>query len=140
MEQFNEESHVFKYTNLILAVVFCTTLKKVHTAITAQTPYQKFLAYMFPSTWKTVSSRISPRKLAAWVEFEKSTPESLSGAYVEAPPIGMVSPISMLAVVGGRIECGQKGRGMNYYLSQGHWNPRQQKRRRTRRTRELRKE
>ena len=90
-------SHAEQRVYLILNVTFCTTLKKEQVAMTAQTPNQKFLAYIFPSTWNTVSSRISPKKFAASVLFEKSMPEAFSGASDEAPPIDI--DISMMAVL-----------------------------------------
>ena len=66
--------------------------------MTAQTPYQKFLAYMFPSIWNWLSSKISPKNIEASVLFEKSIPEAFRGESVWAPPIIIVFPISMLAV------------------------------------------
>jgi hypothetical protein len=75
-------------------------LKKAQIPITTHTPYQKILAYMFPSTWNAVSSKISPRNIEAWVEFEKSIPEAFRAVpSVGAPPIIIVSPISILAVI-----------------------------------------
>jgi hypothetical protein len=74
-------------------------LKNAQVAITAQTPYQKFRAYILPTTWNSVSSRISPRNIEAWVEFEKSIPEALSGESVDAPPIVIVAPMSISAVL-----------------------------------------
>jgi hypothetical protein len=50
---------------LILKVIFCVMLKKAQIAMIAQTPYQKFLAYMFPSIWNWLSSKISPRNIEA---------------------------------------------------------------------------
>jgi hypothetical protein len=67
--------------------------------MTAQTPYQKFLAYMFPSTWNWLSSKISPKNIEASVLFEKSIPEAFKGESVGAPPIIIVFPISMLAEI-----------------------------------------
>lgn len=67
--------------------------------MTAQTPYQKFLACMFPSIWYWLSSKISPKNIEASVLFEKSIPEAFRGESVGAPPIIIVSPISMLAVI-----------------------------------------
>jgi hypothetical protein len=85
--------------HLILTVIFCVKLKNAQVAITAQTPNQKLLAYMFPSIWNSASSRISPRNIEASVEFEKSMPEALSGESMGAPPIIIVSPISIFAVL-----------------------------------------
>ena len=67
--------------------------------MTAQTPYQKFLACMFPSIWNWLSSKISPKNIEASVVFEKSIPEAFRGESVGAPPITIVFPISMLAVI-----------------------------------------
>jgi hypothetical protein len=72
---------------LDLTVSFCEKLKKAQVAMTAQIPNQKFLAYMLPSTWNSVSSRISPKNVEACVTFEKSTPDALRGEPESAPPI-----------------------------------------------------
>ena len=80
----------------MLKVTFCAMLKKAHIPIITQTPYQKFLAYMFPSTWNVVSSRTCPRNVEASVLLEKSTPEAFNGESDEAPPIIIVLPISIL--------------------------------------------
>jgi hypothetical protein len=85
--------------HLIWTVIFCVKLKNAQVAITAQTPNQKLLAYMFPSIWNSASSRISPRNIEASVEFEKSMPEALSGESMGAPPIIIVPPISIFAVL-----------------------------------------
>lgn len=85
-----------EWNYLSLNVICCRILNTENKPIRTTTPYQKYLACLFPSTWNSVSSKISPRKSDAWVELEKSTPVSFSGVPDDAPPIGIVEPISIL--------------------------------------------
>jgi hypothetical protein len=59
--------------------------------MTTTTPYQKYLAYWFPTVPKVESSRISCKKSNACVSLEKSTPAEVNGDEDDglSPPISM---------------------------------------------------
>lgn len=79
-------------------VTFDTALTMAQMAITTTTPYQNARACALASTMYWESSSTSPRKAAACVLLEKSTPVVLSAVPIAGlPPIVMVSLISMLA-------------------------------------------